>query len=107
VSSTEYTVKDKNGNAPTAVTSDNNWAIYRAYTSLSNWQSQTENPNITEPAENDVNPNPDLVSAGTIMMVACYGDGEDTNSVVINSWTTGPDNYIKIYTPVSRPITYQ
>jgi len=35
------------------------------------------------------------------MMVACYGDGEDTSSVYINSWDTGPDNYIKIYTPTS------
>ena len=35
------------------------------------------------------------------MMVACYGDGEDTASAFIDSWTTGPDNYIKIYTPTS------
>ncbi|MFX1269789.1 MAG: hypothetical protein ACFFAK_17655, partial [Promethearchaeota archaeon] len=100
-SSTVYTVKDKNGYAPTPVTSDYDWAIYRAYTSLANWESQTENPNITEPVEDDVNPNPNLVSANTVMMVACYGDGEDATSAYINSWTTGPDNYIKIYTPVS------
>ena len=82
-SSTQYTVKDKNGNAPTAVTSDYNWAIYRAYTSLANWQSQTENPNITEPVENDVNPSMNLVTANTILNVACYGDGEDTTAVTI------------------------
>jgi hypothetical protein len=100
-SSTEYTVKDKNGSAPTAVTSDYDWAIYRAYTSLANWESQTENPNITEPVENDVNPSPNLAAYNTIMNVACYGDGEDTTSAYINSWTTGPNNYIRIYTPVS------
>jgi hypothetical protein len=100
-SSTIYTVKDKNGNAPTAVTSDYNWAIYRAYTSLANWQSQTENPNITEPVENDVNPSMDLVSANTILNVACYGDGADITAVTISGWTTGANNYIKIYTPVS------
>jgi hypothetical protein len=100
-SSTEYTVKDKNGNAPTAVTSDYDWAIYRAYTSLANWESQTENPNITEPVENDVNPSTNLAAFNTIMMVACYGDGEDATSAYINSWTTGSNNYIRIYTPVS------
>ncbi|NIO61946.1 MAG: hypothetical protein GTO35_04930, partial [Gammaproteobacteria bacterium] len=98
-SSTEYTVKDKNGNAPTAVTSDYDWAIYRAYTSLANWESQTENPNITEPVENDVNPSPNLAAYNTIMNVACYGDGADTTSVNIDGWTTGANNYIKIYTP--------
>ena len=35
------------------------------------------------------------------MNVACYGDGEDVTSVTINCWTTGPDNYIRIYTPTS------
>ena len=96
-----YTVKDKDGNVPTAVASDYDWEIYRAYTSLSNWESQTENANITEPVENDVNPSTDLASANTIMMVACYADGADTTAVTINGWTTGDDNYIKIYTPVS------
>ncbi|KPJ58692.1 MAG: hypothetical protein AMJ46_13775, partial [Latescibacteria bacterium DG_63] len=102
-SSTEYTVKEKNGNAPTAVTSDYDWAIYRAYTSLANWESQTENPNITEPGENDVNPSTNLVAYNTILNVACYADGVMTDSVLIDgdNWTTGSANYIKIYTPTS------
>src|SRR3972149_10837855 len=33
------------------------------------------------------------------MMLACYGDGEDTTSAYIDAGTTGPNNYIKIYTP--------
>ena len=70
-----YTVKNKNGAAPTAVIGDNNWDIYRAYTSLFNWELQTENPNILEPVENDVNPSLNLVTAKAIMFVACYGDG--------------------------------
>ncbi len=74
---------------------------YRAYTSLANWESQTENSNITEPVENDVNPSTDLVSANAIMMAACYADGADTTAVTIDGWTTGDNNYIKIYTPVS------
>ncbi|MCK4985261.1 MAG: hypothetical protein KAS40_07070, partial [Desulfobacterales bacterium] len=100
-SATVFTVKDKDGGTPSAA--GTSVGVYRAYTytSLSNWESQTENSTITEPTEDDVNPSTDLATANTIMMVACYGDGEDTTSANINSWTTGPDNYIKIYTPVS------
>jgi len=97
-----YTVKDKDGNVPTAVTSDYHWAIYRAYTSLDNCvNSQTENPNITEPVEDDVNPNKNLASANTFLNIACYADGDDTTAATITGWTTGADNYINIYTPTS------
>ena len=100
-SSTVFTVKDKDGGTPTAAPASTAVGVYRAYTSLSNWETQTQNPNITEPAPNDVNPSTDLVTADTVMMVACYGDGVDTTLVVINGWTTGPNNYIKIFTPTS------
>ena len=32
---------------------------------------------------------------------ACYADGVDTTTVEISSWTTGANNYIRIYTPTS------
>ena len=96
-----YIVKSKNGDTPTPVIGDNNWAIYRAYTSLSSWESQLENGNILEPVENDVNPSPDLVTSGTVMNVACYGDGVDTTPVVVSGWTTAASNYVRIYTPAS------
>ena len=99
-----FTVTNKDGGTPAAASAGTAVGVYRAYTSLSNWESQTENANITEPTEDDVNPSVNLTAAtgdNTIMMVACYGDGEDTASVFIDSWTTGPDNYIKIYTPTS------
>ncbi|MFQ5922440.1 MAG: beta strand repeat-containing protein, partial [Anaerolineales bacterium] len=100
-SSTVFTVADKAGATPASATAGTAVGVFRAYTSLFNWEASTENPNITEPVENDVNPSTDLVAAGTIMMVAAYGDGADTTSVTINSWNTGPVNYIKIYTPTS------
>ena len=96
-----YTVSDKDGGTPSAALALTSVGVYRAYTSLFNWEASTENANITEPTENDVNPSTDLVSANTIMMVAAYGDGPDTTNLDINSWTTGPSNYIKIYTPTS------
>ena len=94
-----YTVANKNGATPTAVVGDNNWGVYRAYTSLANWESQTENANILEPVENDVNPSLNLVTANTIMYVACYADGADTTAVFLNGWTTGVANHIKIFAP--------
>jgi hypothetical protein len=43
----------------------------------------------------------DLVSAGTILNVACYNDGVDTSSYVSieEPWITGANNYIRVYTP--------
>ena len=98
-SSTVFSITDKDGAQPTA-TGNVNVGVYRAYNALADWESGTENPNILEPTPGDVNPSTDLVTADTIMMVACYGDGEDTGSVFLDSWDTGPNNYIRIYTPV-------
>jgi hypothetical protein len=102
-SATAFTVKDKNGGAPAPTSAGTSVGVYRAYTSLSNWENQIENANIAEPAEDDVNPSTDLVTANTIMMVACYADDVDapTNEVNISGWTTSASNYIKIYTPTS------
>ena len=46
----------------------------------------------------------DLVENKEQWNIACYGDAEDLASASyteINGWTTGEDNYIKIYTPVT------
>ena len=100
-SDTVYTVADKDGATPTSASAGTAVGVYRAYTSLFNWEASSENLNITEPVENDVNPSTDLVSSNTVMMVSAYGDGTDTTGVTIDSWTTGTNNYIQIYTPVS------
>jgi len=98
-SSTEFVVKNAAGSTATAVAGDNDWTLYRAYTKLANWESQTENTNINGIVR-DFDTSTDLVSGNTVMMVACYADGEDIGSVFIDGWTTGPDNYIRIFTPV-------
>ena len=51
---------------------------------------------LNEPIEDDVNPSTDLISANTVMMVACYGDGVDSAAATINGWTTGPDGEVLI-----------
>ena len=98
-SSTVFTVQNKNGATPTAAPALTTVGVYRAYTSLANWQSQTENPLINEPVENDVNPSKNLVSTNTIMSVACYADGADPTAVTIDGWTTGTSYYIDIFAP--------
>ncbi len=99
-SPTTFSVADKDGAQPTAAPPLTPVGVYRAYNALADWESGIENPNILEPTEDDVNPSMDLVTANTVMMVPCYADGEDIGSVYIDSWETGPDNYIRIYTPV-------
>ena len=93
-------MKNAPGATPTAVAGDNDWALYRAYTTLANWESQSENAIIDIAVRNFDNPRPDLVAAGAVMNVACYGDGPDRAAVTINGWTTGPETYINIFTPV-------
>ncbi|RKY33526.1 MAG: hypothetical protein DRP78_07390, partial [Candidatus Omnitrophota bacterium] len=43
----------------------------------------------------------DLVTGNYILNIPCYADAADENAVTVEGWTTGADNYIKIYTPVS------
>jgi hypothetical protein len=46
----------------------------------------------------------DLTSGGGyILNIACYNDagGYDSAAVTIDGWTTGPNNYIRIYTPTN------
>ena len=98
-SSQSYTVKNAQGAAPTPVAGDNDWRLFRAYTRLANWASQTENTNI-DAAVRDFDTSTDLPAAGAIMYVACYADGADPAQVTINGWTTSSATYIDIFTPV-------
>ena len=98
-SSQSYTVKNAQGTAPTPVAGDNDWRLFRAYTRLANWASQTENTNI-DAAVRDFDTSTDLPAAGAIMYVACYADGADPAQVTINGWTTSSATYIDIFTPV-------
>ena len=81
-----YTVKNKSGAAPIPTgTPDTDWAVYRAYTSLANWEAQNENGNISNApvALRDFDTSTNLVSSNTTMNVACYGDGADTTPVTV------------------------
>jgi len=102
-SSTVFTVQAADGSTPTATAAETTWDIFRAYISLSNWESHTENTGIAAGLRDfDTAANrSDLVTDNTIMNVACYANGTtaDGSNLNVSSWTTGTNNYIKIYTP--------
>jgi len=87
--------------------------IFRAYTSLANWESQTENTNIAAVLHDSTNSGTDYelndldltadAGAGAESgpcYVACYADGVD-GAVFIDGYTVDADDWIEIFTPVS------
>jgi hypothetical protein len=73
----------------TAATGDRSGTpdITRAYNTISAWESAREAAN------------PDLTSSKTIEVAVCYKDGPMNEKVIIGGFTTGPNNYIKIWVP--------
>ncbi|MFC1610317.1 hypothetical protein ACFL6C_05115 [Myxococcota bacterium] len=96
-SATIYQVRSLLGNDAAPASPGTAVAVHRAYTSLKNWHDQSQNSNIGP----NINPSTDLVASRTIMNAVCYADGEDGDSVDINGWVTGPENHLRIFTPVS------
>ncbi len=111
LSSTFYRVQNNLGFTPNQTTAaDNDWTIYRAYTSLANAEGGNENDGIDDTVENFDDWTPggskdadeggrNLVIDDVQWSIACYGDDIDTNSVTIANWTTSAQNYLKIFTP--------
>ncbi len=102
--STTYTVKDVAGKmASSTAAATTTWAIYRAYTSLSDAEAGTENTGLPDVLENfdTWSGGKNLASSTEQWNIACYADAADTTAVIITGWTTTADNYIKIYTPNS------
>jgi hypothetical protein len=104
-SSTEYGVQAWDGSVPTATTSAD-FSIYRAHLTLDDWEDhQVTDDDVNSSIDEDVDDlvitnSQDLTASDTVMIVACYGaSNPDNESVIINGWTTGARNYIKIYTP--------
>ncbi|MFH0891344.1 MAG: right-handed parallel beta-helix repeat-containing protein [Candidatus Falkowbacteria bacterium] len=103
-SSTVYYVQAWDTKAPTATTSAA-FNIFRAHLTLNDWEAQTVadvNSGISDTVDDwVVMPGDDLVSSNTSVMVAAYASASgDTEAVTIDGWTTGEQNYIKVYTPV-------
>jgi hypothetical protein len=103
-SSSSYQVKNRFGDIPVSTnTITQGWSILRAYTSLYNAERGVENEGLDDALENfdEWIGGRDLVCINKVWNIACYADGVDTDYVTIEGWTTGENNYIRIYTPVS------
>jgi len=101
-SSTSYTVKNESGAWPDeAVTDEDDWEVYRAYTSLANAESGTENSTLTTYGFSFSGGNMNLVNRVEQWNIACYANGTtaDSTAVTIDGWTTGAENYLRIFTP--------
>jgi len=98
--STHYTLQTQTGAIPSDLSVNDTWEIYRAHTSLSNAEAGTVNSTLNTLGIAYNGGNRDLVANNEQWNIACYGDAVDTTEVEIDGWTTGAQNYIKVYTPV-------
>ena len=100
--STHYTIKTVSGTSVADMgTADNNWSIFRAYTSLANAETGTENTGINDTVENfDIwSGGKDLTTSMEIWNIVCYHDAIYAE-VVIDGWTTSASYYLKLFTPL-------
>ncbi|MCD4812338.1 T9SS type A sorting domain-containing protein [bacterium] len=100
-SNTVYTVRTATGAVPTATTADQNWAVFRAYTSLFNAEAGIENTGINNTVENFDVGNRDCVTNKEVMHIACYSNGTtaDVGNITWDGWGLSAVYYLKIYTP--------
>jgi len=98
VSSTTWNVITASGGTPTATTTATVIKIAHAFNSLN-----AAVGSATPGAANASHLNTSNITIGNyILNIPCYYDsGADTISTTINDWTTGTNNYIRIYTPTS------
>lgn len=101
-SSTVFSVQSSTGGTPQAASEGQAVNVYRAYTSLEEAESGTENTAFDASVSNfdSFTDGKDITSSDEQWNITCYGDAEDTTlGIVFQDWTTDADNYIKIYTP--------
>lgn len=102
-SSTSYTVKHPNGATATNVSGVTNASIFRAYTSIQNWEDRAENTGIAAAVRDfDTGTSRNITSGSNNerWFVAMYRGG--TGSLDIQGWTTGNSGdgrEIIIYSP--------
>jgi len=94
----EYTVKTAAGAAPTAVAGDEDWDIFRAYLSLADFISGTENSGINASVRNVDSGLKDFITNTQVWNVACY-PGIDSSSAVFAAWNTNSTYRLNIFTP--------
>lgn len=99
-SSTSFTLQDSLGGSATlnAVTADDSWNAYRAYTSLVNARNKTENTGVPAANRNFDQSVNSLITTGETRNLVCY-PGTDASAVDFNDWDSDTSNRLRIYTP--------
>jgi hypothetical protein len=104
-SSTVYTLKKTDGSTnPDVQTINNDWEIFRAYTSLANAENGIENTGITgNPDFDSWTDGRDLITNDEVWNFALYNDAEFVlaSSLALAGWQTSEKQNIKIYSPFS------
>lgn len=96
-----YVVQDEAGAAVSSLSiADQDWKIYRAYTSLANAESGTVNSSIGTSFDS-WSGGKNLVTSGENWNIALYADAPDTTAVTISGWTTNGFNHISLFVPQS------
>lgn len=103
ISSTQYYVRTVAGAAAADTVGDQDWALYRAYTSLSNAEAGTENTGILAALRNfdTFSGGKNIVSSTEIWQMVCYADATDSTQLLFSGWTTSTSYYVRIFTPVA------
>lgn len=104
IDSTHFTVRNAAGAVPANLTiADQNWMVFRAYTSLANAAAGIENTGIDVAVRNfdSWTNGRDLVAVNEQWNITLYADATDTASVDFDGtyWKTSATNYLRIYTP--------
>ena len=94
-----FKVQNADGTVPTDMAgADQDWDVFRAYTSLADAQSGNENAGININVKNfdSHTDGKDLVSGNLQWHIAAYmGSAPDTTSVVLDNWITSKTNFLK------------
>lgn len=98
-SSTSFKVKTNVGGTATVTSAaDQDWGIYRAYTTLSNWESTTENTGVTAALRDYDIEIRDMAANGEQWNVALYQRAAAGNATT-RGWNTGIDTYLRFFVP--------
>lgn len=90
---------------PDLATADQNWSIFRAYSSLGDVNNAAENDGININVRNfdtfsTLSNNPhDLYLKNQNWFVALYSDAPETSQIHFSYWKTFPGNELKVYAP--------
>lgn len=101
-SSTVYTVKTSTGGTPTATSAnDQDWSIFRAYTTLANTDAGTENTGINATVRAFDAGNRNIVTNDEVWNFALYRQHHYSATLTISGWVTDSTHYIRYYAPYS------